>query len=71
MKLKSFFLACLLALSFFIAGLFCTTIHASQTTSEAISNRSDYTYVRVDVDGVPWIFVYDDKGNLIMTYPEE
>lgn len=70
MKLKSFFLACLLALSFFIASPF-STIHASQSASEAISNQSDYTYVRVFVDGVPWIFVYDDKGNLIATYPED
>jgi hypothetical protein len=71
MKFKSFFLACLLALSFFFAGTFCSAVNASQSHFEAISNQSDYTYVRVDVDGVPWIFVYDDKGNLIMTYPEE
>ena len=71
MKLQSFFIACLLALVSFFA-CFQSTVSAKSNT--AVCQKSDqdgYTYVPVVIDGVTWIFVYDQKGNLVNSYPEE
>jgi len=35
------------------------------------STNIEYTYVRVLVDGVWWIWVYDEDGNKIMEYIDD
>lgn len=69
MKIKSFIFACLLALTFNCTGLENSVSAKAETKIYHIS-CDEYIYVRYDVDGVPWIFVYDKGGNLITAYPE-
>lgn len=68
--MKTFFFACLLALNFIFACPEAKTASAQVSEIQNISEE-DYVYVRVDVDGVPWIYVYDSKGNLVYAYPEQ
>jgi len=68
MKLKSFFHACLLAAAVFIASPQAKAVSVSDSIQKI--SQDSYTYVRVNVDGVIWIYVYDSKGNLIDAYPE-
>jgi hypothetical protein len=70
MNLKSLFFACLLSLSLLFS---CPEAKSSVTTISSLqnlSNEEEFIYVRVEVDGVIWIQVYDTKGNLINEYPE-
>ena len=69
MKIKSFIFACLLALTFNCTG-FENSVSVKAETKIYHISCDEYIYVRYDVDGVPWIFVYDKGGNLITAYPE-
>lgn len=71
MNIKSFFFACLLAFTIFWTGFTTPCSAKSKTAFIHNAENEDYIYVRVDVDGVPWIFVYDKNGNLITSYPED
>lgn len=67
---KSFIFAGLLAFTTFGVGFRTPSSVISKTAFVLNAENEDYIYVRLEVDGVPWIFVYDKDGNLIASYPE-
>lgn len=68
MKFKSFFPALLLAASLALNPCAKNSV----TTPEKISLVTEgYNYEYHYVDGVLWVFVYDEKGNFVEAYPAE
>ncbi len=77
MKIKNLVLSLLLLVTIVISGTDQVALSAERLdrSTKAIISTSDriidvYTYVRVLVDGVWWIYVYD--GNVLVdSYPED
>ena len=68
MNLKSFFPALLLTASLVLNP----GTKNSVTATEKISVVTEgFNYVYEYVDGVLWVFVYDEKGNFVEAYPIE
>jgi hypothetical protein len=76
MSLKSIFLTILLFAAILISvSLFSFSGEAKANNMEYASridecDPSQYTYVRVPIGDVIWIFVYDCNGVIIDEYPE-
>ena len=77
MKIKNLVLSLLVLVTIVIDGTDQTTLSADRVdrSTKAIISTSDrnidvYTYVRVLVDGVWWIYVYDGSV-LIDSFPED
>jgi hypothetical protein len=70
MNIKSFFPALMLAASLVLNP--CTKNSAKASVHNFSSSRLEaFNYVYQYVDGVLWVFVYDEKGNLVDCFPAE
>ena len=73
MKIKNFVIALITFLVLtFSFGNFSVSPNDVQAATTSVSSveDNDYTYERVYIDGIWWIYVYDG-GDLIAVYPDE
>lgn len=74
MKIKLILLAFIFSISFASSGLsnsYSNFYHSSKAVSEAACEDPDYTYVRVLIDGIWWIVVYDQDGFIVNIYEDD
>ncbi|MBS1493970.1 MAG: hypothetical protein JST55_10685 [Bacteroidetes bacterium] len=65
--LKGFLIICFLI--GFLAPISVNAI-AAEPVSIEVTSGEEYTYEKIWIDGVLFIFVFDEAGKLIDTYPE-
>lgn len=69
MKAKNFILAVLISLSVsFLSPFIFNSITSAKTIQTFSYQKPDYKYEIVIIDGVKWMFVYNEDGELVDTY---
>jgi len=54
-----------------LAGGFALSSPMKASANETLSFEYDkYTYEKVMIDGVIWVFVYDEAGSIMEIYPD-
>lgn len=72
MKIKFFLIALITFLVLtFSSGSFSVSPNDVQAATTSVSSVEDYTYERVFINGVWWIYVYNEGGELIAVYPDD
>lgn len=64
--LKVLFIVVLIVGAFYLNP---TNIYATETVI-SITSGEEYTYEKFIIDGVVWVFVFDESGTVIEIYPD-